>query len=468
MRFLSVLACVAMLTACQPDTSVEKPITIALSSAPKQFDPRFATDATSTRLNQLVYQGIVQFDESNQPVPDLMSWVELSPVHYRFKWVKPAQFSNGQAVTIEDVIATYESVLDSKTASPHRAALSHIQRIEKINETTMDIYLSKADSLFVSRLTLGVLPKSMNLIGSGDFKWVEKGLQKWTLERVSDARQFQFVLSKDPTVRVLKMMKGELDIIQNNLPFELVAYLDKKQAFEVKSRAGSNFSYLGFNLKDPILSDLRVRQAIAMGIDRQALIQYLFQDQARPAHSLLPETHWAGLKKFQPIKYKPKQAQRLLAEAGYNEQNPLVLSYKTSTDPFRIRLATVMQAQLAKIGVQLNIQSYDWGTFYGDIKNGNFQLYSLAWVGIKTPDIFQYVFHSEFQPPKGANRGAYVNPKVDQWIEQEDYLKVQQQVLEDLPYVPLWYENQVAIVGESAKKYRLSADGNYSGLNYVD
>ena len=86
---------------------------------------------------------------------------------------------------------------------------------------------------------------------------------------------------------------------------------------------------------------------------------------------------------------------------GYSKDKPLNLTFKTSSNPFSIRKAAVFQDQLAKIGIKLDIKSYDWGTFYGDIKKGNFQLYSLTWVGIKTPDIFRYVFYQVILWPTG-------------------------------------------------------------------
>jgi peptide/nickel transport system substrate-binding protein len=123
----------------------------------------------------------------------------------------------------------------------------------------------------------------------------------------------------------------------------------------------------------------------------------------------------------------------------------------------------------------VDLRTYDWGTFYGDIKAGNFQMYSLIWVGIKSPDFFRYVFHSEAVPPAGANRGRYRSPRVDAWVEQAAsradlagqaalYRRIQAQLLEDLPYVPLWYEDHVFVAREGVTGYRIAPDGNYDGL----
>jgi peptide/nickel transport system substrate-binding protein len=123
----------------------------------------------------------------------------------------------------------------------------------------------------------------------------------------------------------------------------------------------------------------------------------------------------------------------------------------------------------------MQVRTYDWGTFYGDIKAGNFQLYSLAWVGIKMPDIFRYVFHSESVPPTGANRGRWQDAQVDSYIERAEnsdqlseqaslYRAVQQRALEQLPYIPLWYEDQVYVAAGRLRGYSVSRDGNYDAL----
>jgi len=121
------------------------------------------------------------------------------------------------------------------------------------------------------------------------------------------------------------------------------------------------------------------------------------------------------------------------------------------------------------------LRSYDWGTFYADIKAGNFQMYSLSWVGIHTPDIFRYVFDSHSTPPQGANRGRFSNPQVDALIERAQmaptlvqqaplYRRLQRRLFDALPYVPLWYEDHVFIARSDVSGYRVNLDGNYDGL----
>jgi peptide/nickel transport system substrate-binding protein len=217
-----------------------------------------------------------------------------------------------------------------------------------------------------------------------------------------------------------------------------------------------------------------VRAAIAHALDRDAIIQHLFGGRADKAESVLRPGHWAGVDDLAPHVYDPRRARKYLRAAGFGEHKPLVLSYKTSTDPFRLRIAHVFQSELAKVGIELKIASYDWGTFFGDIKAGNFQLYSLAWVGVNTPDILRYAFHSQSLPPGGANRGHYRSTRTDRLIEKADraepgaaarlYAEIQRQVHHDLVYVPLWYESNVAAT-RGVRGYTPNLDGSYIALN---
>jgi peptide/nickel transport system substrate-binding protein len=475
---LSIVAC-----SNDPDGRV---LRFGLSTAPVTLDPRFATDAVSTRINRLLYARLVAFDRSFQPVPALGEWQRLTPEHYRFRLREQGrQFHHGRRMTAWDVRATYESVLDPSTASPPRASLALICRIEVLDEDTLDFYLSKPDPLFPGRLTLGILPAELMAaghpfnrqpIGSGPYEfvaWPDEG--RLRLKRRADAQRLEFVRVADPTVRVLKLLRGEIDMLQNDLPFELVAWLKQRNDIQVRQGPGSNLTYLGFNLQDETVGKRLLREAIAYALDREAIVKYIFGSAARLANALLPPGHWAGHPALVGYPHSLERARECLQEAGYTPDNRLRLLYKTSSDPFRIRLATIIQQQLAKVGMALEIRSYDWGTFYADIKAGRFQIYSLTWVGLKSPEAFHYIFHSDSIPPKGANRGRYINTRADKLIIQSEtepdrhrqvrlYRELQALLLRDLPYVPLWYEDHVFIARQDIQGYVLSPDGNYDGL----
>ena len=477
-----------LLSACSqpPPTAIR----MGLASSAVNLDPRFATDATSARINRLLYQRLVEFDASSLPIPSLASWQRLSPRHYRFTLIdEKASFIDGERLTARDVVATFSSILDPATASPHRATLHRVEQVEQIDEQTVDFLLSQPDPLFPAYLSIGILPADgidrghpfhRQPLGSGAFVivgWPEEG--RLLLQRRRDGMAFEFITVKDPTVRVLKLLRGEIDLLQNDLPLELLGYLRRQPGVAIQQGRGSNFAYLGFNLEDEATGNPLVRRAIAHAVDRESIIRHLFGGAAEPAQALLPPWHWAGAEALPPVPHDPALARQLLAEAGYTSQRPLRLSYKTSSDPFRIRIATIIQHQLAEAGIEVDVRSFDWGTFYGDIKAGRFQLYSLAWVGIKTPDIFRYVFASDSLPPEGANRGRFRDAGVDRLIMLAEsqpspaqqapvYHQLQALLLQKLPYVPLWYEDQMAVSRQGIQGYRLAEDGNYDALMRVE
>ena len=455
---------------------------LGVSGRPRSLDPRHATDALSSRINRLLYQAPVDFNDRFEPTPALMQWRQIAPLRWEFTLQADARFHDGSLLTAQDVVATYASVLDPATASPHRGGLKHVRTVRALDERCVLFELARADALFPGRLTIGVLPAHLieqghdfnrTPVGSGPCRFVSADAQRTCLQR-ADGALLEFVKVKDPLVQVLKLRKGELDWIQGGLSPELVRYCAARAELDVQWHRGTNFAYIGFNFRDRWLRQQPVREAIALGIDRAAIVEALFDGHARLAGGPLPPEHWAGLKQWRGYPYDPQRARALL-DGVLGRGVRLALSYKTSANPLRLRLAAIYQSMLRDIGIDLTIQSYDWGTFYADIKAGRFQLYSLAWVGIKSPDIFQYVFHSRAVPPVGANRGRYADEVVDGLIEaalaaptpaeqQRLYVQLQRRLAETVAQVPLWYEDQYAVLHRSVAGYTLAADGRYDGL----
>lgn len=484
LRILAAVLVVLSLGGC--GQAEEVPIRLGIPAAVVSLDPRYATDAASARVNRLLYRRLTDFDRAFQPVPDLARWERLDATRYRFRLGDEGrQFHDGSRLTARDVEATYASVLAPGSTSPHRAGLAVIQGIELVDENTVDFILGQPDPWFPGRLSLGILPAAAiaaehpfnrRPLGSGPFRlldWPREG--RLRLLRMADGQAVEIVSITDPSVRALKLMRGEVDLVQGDLPQELAAWLRRQPGVRVETTRGSTFSYLGFNLEDPVTGRLEVRRAIAHALDRQAIVEHLFQGTARPADALLAPDHWAGAPDLPAYEHDPHQSRALLAAAGYGLGEPVRISYKTSNNPFRLRLATVIQHQLREVGIEVDVRSYDWGTFYADIRSGRFQMFSLSWVGLKMPDAFRYLYHSAAVPPEGANRGRYASPRADALIEaaegdltMEDragvYRELQALLLEELPYVPLWYEDHVLALRQGVRGYSLNADGNYDGL----
>ena len=467
-RFTVVL-CLLLLSGCAERTS-DKAIHFAVTQAPINLDPRYATDAASERVNRLLYQRLVEFDAASKPTPSLATWQKVSPTQYRFTLSRDLpSFHHGKPLTSADVKATYQSVLALKD-SPHTAEFGNIDDINIVDQQTLDFELTVADAHFPEKLIVGILPKDLveqqhdfshKPVGNGVFEFVswERAL---TLKRSSDGQVVTLTEVKDPTVRVLKLMRGETDLLQGDLPPELVKYLQKQADLQVKTTQGTNFSYLGLNMQDPILKQHKVRQALAHAIDRKAIVDQVMVSDTRLAAVIFPPEHYAGNATLKHDEYNPALSKQLLQSAGI--QLPLKLIYKTSTDAQRVRLATILQAQMAQAGIALEIRSLDWGTFFAEVKQGNFQLYGLTWVGIKTPEIYSKVFGSQFMPPNGFNRGRYADDELDALLLKEDWPTITTRIHQQLPYIPLWYEGQVAVMQKDIAGYAPQSDGNWDDL----
>lgn len=483
-RILLIQLFFFFIIACSPDAS--ESIKFGLSTAPVTLDPRYATDAVSHRINRLLYSRLVDFDSSYNMVPVLADWTQITPTIYRFTLKKNHRiFHDGSFLTSEDVKATYDSILDNTNISPHRSTLSNIEHIHIEDTDTIDFYLHKPDPLFPGRLVIGILPAPLirsghpfqnSPVGSGEMKFIEWPTEDHLiLKRLRDNRLFEFITVKDSTVRVLKLVRGEIDLIQGDLPFELLDWLSMKKNITTEKHYGDVYTYIGFNMQDPSLAQLNIRRAIAHAIDRGAIIRNVLGNSARIAGTLLPREHWAAHPGLYGYKYNPDKSRELLMQSGYGKDKRLKLSYKTSNNPLRVRLATIIQFQLQQVGIDVEVKSYDWGTFYSDIKDGHFQMYSLSWVGLNMPDIFHYVFHSSSVPPAGANRGRFHDSYVDTLIDTADietshekqtemYRELQVYLQEKIPYISLWYEDNILARQKNVKGYKLSADGNYDGL----
>jgi peptide/nickel transport system substrate-binding protein len=472
-NFLMLILSLLLLASCQKNPTSAAEIRFGIAQAPLNLDPRYATDAASERVNRLIYQPLVDFDATSKPAWILASGDAISDAEYRFTLQKQATFHNGDALTAGDVKATYDSLRQLKD-SPHTAEFANIDSIEVIDEKTLIFKLKQADTHFEEKLIIGILPKSLidknhdfshNPIGSGPLKF-ESWAHDLKLKRISDNQLITLQEVKDPTVRVLKLKKGEIDLIQGDLPPELVKHLQGIASIRVDTGLGANYSYLGLNMQDELLKNLKIRQAIAHAIDRQAIIDKVMVSNSRIAGAILPPEHYTNANNLlAPYDYNPKLSKKLLAEAGI--KLPLKLVYKTSTDAFRVRLATIMQAQMAQAGIALEIKSLDWGTFFADVKAGNFQLYGLTWVGIKTPEIYEKAFGSNYFPPNGFNRGRYADEELDLLLAAENWPAATHRIHTQLPYIPLWYEGQFVAMQKSIKNYAPKLDGNWDELTNI-
>jgi peptide/nickel transport system substrate-binding protein len=286
----------------------------------------------------------------------------------------------------------------------------------------------------------------------------------------------------DTTTRALELRKGSADLEINALAPDMEVALEREPRLRVMHGPGTRLGYIGFNLRDPILKDVRVREAIAYAIDRSPLMHYLWHDSVRPAASVLPPESWAYNANVRQYPNDPAKARQLLDSAGYIARNGVRfhLTMKTSTEESSRAMAAVFQQQLREAGIALDIRSFESATFFSDVTHGEFQVYSLRWLGAnEDPDIFEYAFSSGRIIPNGANRQYYSNPRVDALIakasteldqnaRRQDCAEIQQILAEELPYINLWYFDNVMVYSKRVRGLEMNPSGNYDFLRTAE
>lgn len=483
----------------------ESSLTIAVESDPTNIDPRFGTDVNSYRVWQLTSNGLVQKDPQSNLIPDLAErWENPDDKTYIFYLKRGIKFHDGSELTAEDVKYTFETILDPDMKSPRAAGYQNIESIEILDPYTIKFTLKEVYAPFLIEMVQAIVPKEATeqqegkqfterLIGTGAFKLVDWAHDEQLIfeanpdyfEGAPKLDQIVIKIIPDDTVRFLELKQRGIDFVQNAIPPDMVPIAEETKGLKVLAEESVVIYYLGFNLEDPILKNVKVRQAMAYAIDRQAIVDHLIKGQASLATGLLSPKNWAYEPAVKTYDYDIEKAKQLLDEAGYPDPDSdgpeprFTLVYKTSTAPLRIRIGEVVQDQLKKVGIEISeIQTFEWAKFYEDIKSGNFQIYTLRWVGITEPNIFHSIFHSSMVPPDGRNRGRYRNPRIDELTEagyqtinieerKKIYSEIQKILAEELPYIFLWYPHNIVVMDEAIKGFTLYPDGDFASFKNV-
>lgn len=497
-RLLCMLLCFTVLMACSKKEPVQASddarLTVAIASAPKTLDPRYATDATGMRLtHQLMYDTLLSVGNDLQMHPKLASqWELVTPTQYRIYVRKDAKFHDGSVLNAHDVAYTFRTLKDPDTASPFAATYKIIKELRVVDDHTVDFILTEPKAAFPVDLSMAILSRSGDAsLGSGPFMLDSSDAQQvvlkanpnyWGGAPKVDALVFKII--KDDSTRVLKTLKGDIDLVINELPRDQIDKFAKHDDFEVVVTSGIAYQYLALNFHHKDLRKLPVRQAIAHALNVPEIIEYRIKGQATPAHGLFSSVNWFDNPSVKQFGYDPQAAIRLLEEAGYEDPDGdgpkprLQLTLKTSNNPEVVGVARIIKAQLAEVGIALDLRSFEWGTFYGDVSKGNFMMASMRWVGVTEPDFYYAIFHSTQFPPEGRNRGYYRNPEVDHLAKlgrvegdrekrKAIYGKLQAIVAEDLPYISLWHNNNITVQRKRVRGFTPHPNGGFYSLKQV-
>jgi ABC-type transport system substrate-binding protein len=505
--FISItfLLLLLALSSCGRSVNTEPGVVnFLIESMPTNLDPRIGTDAVSQRLDSLLFSSLVELDAQRIPRGDLAEkWETPDPLTYVFHLRGGVKFHDGRTLTSADVKYTFDSILDRTVTSPKRGSLALIRSVDAPDAASVIFHLQEPYAGFlweIARPAIGIVPAgsgadfSSRLTGTGPFRFVSEEQDDNVVIERNDSyfggapkiSRVRFRVVPEAIVRALELRKGSADVEMNSLTPDMIPVLRGQPTMDVTDTPGTNYQYLTFNFDDPILVKREVRQALAYATNREEIIRYLYRGEAHLADGPLPKSSWAFEPGIRRYDYDPQQAEHLLDAAGFPRQPAaggmrVKLTLKTTTEESSRLLAAVLQEQWRKVGVDLEVRPLEFATLFSDMARGSFDIFTLRWIGANNdPDtFFDYVFDSRKTPPAGANRGHYRNPEIDTLLDRarvetdqekrrELFSKVQKIIAEDLPYVSLWFMDNVSVHRKRISGVELSPTGDYDFLRSIE
>jgi peptide/nickel transport system substrate-binding protein len=486
-------------TACTRDRPEGDAIVVGMTNAAVNLDPRVGSDEASQKAHQLLYNSLFRIADDLRVVPELAEAPpELpDPKTYVIRIRQGILFHNGRELTADDVVYTFRSFLDP-TFRGRSGAYRQVAAVDALDRYTVRFTLKMPFGPFPINLVMGIVQagsgdgNARRPIGTGPYK-IKEFVQDDRLvldpfdqyfggRPVNNGIVFKVV--PDDTMRGLELRKGTVDLIVNDLAPDIAWQLRSEGRLKVVEAPGTDYAYIGLNLRDPILQHPEVRRAIGYAIDREAIVKYLRRGYATVAVGIIPPMSWAFERNVFDFTYNPTEARRLLDTAGFPDPDGdgpaprFRLSLKTSTtEVYRVQAAAIQQ-DLARVGIAVDVRSNEFQTLFVDVVRGNFQMYTLQWVGVTDPDMLRRVYHSAQMPPAGLNRVFFKNPEVDRMIDsaagavddQERrafYVRAQQLIAEDVPYVSLWYKKNIVVFQPDLAGVRLSPIADFTFLKDV-
>jgi peptide/nickel transport system substrate-binding protein len=501
MRVRALLPLVLLLAAAACTHTPPAPagsIVVGMTNSALDLDPRVAADEASQKVHQLLYDTLVRIDDNLRIVPDLAESLEKpDPLTYVAKLRRGVRFHNGRELTAADVVYTFRSLIDPDFRG-RTGAYRLLGAVDAVDPYTVKFTLKEPFASFDINLVMGIVQDGSGTgpgrqpIGTGPYKLAsftadDRIVLTPFAEYYKGAPKNAGLVLKvvpDDTMRGLELRKGTVDLVVNDVAPDIVAQLREEGDLRMVTAPGTDYAYMGMNLRDPILANANVRKAIGFAIDRHAIVEHLRRGLATPAIGIVPPMSWAFARDVLTFRHDPAEARRLLDEAGFRDpdgdgpQPRFALVIRTSTSEIYRVQAAVIQHDLAQVGIHLDVRSTEFPTLLGDVTRGNFQLYTLQFVGVTDPDMLRRVFHSRQAPPAGLNRVFYANDEVDRLIDQaalpapDDerralYVRAQQIIAEDVPYIPLWYRTNVAVCQADIEGVTLSPIADFAFLRHV-
>ena len=450
----------------------------------KSLDPHASNDNPSSNIRVQIYDRLMDLDENGVPQPMLAeSWERPDDKTIIFHLRKGVKFHNGDEMKASDVKFSLERALASPEVSH---ILAGINGVEVIDDYTVKVTTEKPMAAILnnlSHITIAILSEratkeagdkfGQNPVGSGPYKFVSwQSGDRVTLEAFPEYWQGEAPVKNvvyrnivEETNRTIGLETGELDIIYD------IQGLDKNklrddERFVLIEGPQVSMTYLGFNMKKAPYDNPKVREAISYAIDQKPIIDTVFLGAGEAGNSIIGPNVW-GYYDVEKYTQDIEKAKALLAEAGFPDG--FKAKIWVNDNPVRRDTAVILQDQLKQIGIDLTIETVEWGAFLDGTARGDHEMFLLGWGTVtRDPDYGMYELISTATMGAAGNRSFYSNPTVDKLLEEGRteldpekrkaiYKEIQEIIRKDIPMYMIIYPLQNVVTQKNIKNFKLDS-----------
>lgn len=479
-------------------------ITIGLAQDIVAVDPAFAYDFSTGPVVNQITEGLLKFNEKGELEPNIAKdWENPDDLTYIYHLRDDVKFSDGTPMTIDDVIFSMERIKDPKTASYVGWMYDNVDKIEKTDEWTVKVTLSKPDALFkyAPATTAGhVISKAYfeenkenfgkpdgGLVGTGPFKYVswqtgseivlEKNENYWNKDGGPYVDKAVYKVIPEGTTRITGLKTGQLNIAVE-LPLDLIGKIEEMDNVRLDTSDSYLIDGIEFNTQREPFNDPKVRQAMNYALDKEKIIKQIIKDAGIPAEgSTVPPVMWTfaqdkweqAYKELPNYSYDIEKAEKLMAESSVPEGFTAKIS--TDGDTLRMNAALALQAAVKPLGIDLEIEKLT-GEELMSRTFGGARDYDIAiqnW-GSDFPDPsgnLHPLFHSDNTGDGGANYANYKNAEVDKLLAEQNKLtddekradlmiQAQKIIAEDSPWITLSHQKQMMAMTNDVEGYHVT------------
>ena len=477
-------------------------LVLAVHSDATTLDPAGSNDVPSGNVQYNIFENLVKRDNDNNVIPGLAEeWEPIDETTYEFKLRQGVKFHDGEEFNAEAVKTSLDRILDPEVASSKYNTFEMISNVEVIDEYTVRITTEYPFSPLLAHLSHSggaiISPKSIaadyaametgkvagsviseNPVGTGYFKFISwapgseiklvRNDDYWDEKAFVDTVTFKVI--PESGTRNSDLERGFVQIVDPVQPSE-VAGLNSSDFAKVIQTPSTALTHIGFNTERPPFDDVNVRKAISMMVNKQEIIDGVYDGFAIPAEGPLAPKVFGYDPDAVGIKYDVEEAKRLMKEAGH--EDGFKATIWTNDNPQRIDTAVILQDVLKELKIDINVEQMEFGAYLDKLRSGEHDMYMLSWSNsLADADNGLYsLFHSSVKgtPP---NAVWYGSPVVDDWLEkgrhESDpekritiYKKAQEELINDAPMIYLNHPEYLTGVSNNITGFSIDTSNTY-------